>query len=266
MKLVTFGDSWVWGDELGDNSNQYRNTHNIGGLVNKDYTFSDYINYAQPGMSNTYIMTQILHYLNSDRYDKDDFLMIGLTSPNRRMEYNNIEKKPFTYTGWDRSVHLHFTQDDDYRNDKEYKMWWKGNVKYGMNNRNDFLDYVKICFSIKGLLETHSKYLVWHSMDSKFMEETINDDYEEIESKYEFKQEDWGEPNLSVFNTRILDKNLNTNPKQKWINFSEPVWLTYLQENFDMNEVGAPSSAHPNELGNLIWYNDILKKYIKEIL
>ena len=85
MKLVTFGDSWVWGDELepkkiltpdgvgyDHNYNIYRHENNIGGIVNKNHTFTEYINYATNGGSNQHIIYDLMNYINSDDYDEND--------------------------------------------------------------------------------------------------------------------------------------------------------------------------------------------------
>ena len=105
MKLVTFGDSWVWGDELepnkklthdgieyDNNYNIYRHQNNIGGVINKNYNFDSYINYATNGGSNQHIIYDLMNYINSEDYNEEDLILVGLTSPMRNIIYSNISK------------------------------------------------------------------------------------------------------------------------------------------------------------------------------
>lgn len=283
MKLITFGDSWVWGDELepkktptsdgiiyDHNYNTYRHENNIGGVVNKNHTFTDYINYATNGGSNQHIIYDLMNYINSDDYDVDDLILVGLTSPMRSITYNNISKTPLTWPGWDYESFIQYC-DSSLRNSKEFESWWKSNVKCNLNNRNDILNYTQSCLSIKSLLSNHNKYLVWQSIDGNFWktEEGFHEVYLE---KYTTKS---NESNLEIKDTEnfILKKenlkkelNRGTSESQVWINLIHQDWKSWLEDNYKHDDVFVWSSNHPNKKGILNWYEMVLSERIKKII
>lgn len=278
MKLVTFGDSWVWGDELEPNDNNdynsdynlYRHLNNIGGVVNRFNKFDDYINYATNGGSNQHILFDLMNYINSDDYDESDLILIGLTSPLRNIIYSNISKTPITWPGWDYDSYINYC-DSTLKNNKDFEMWWKSHVKINLNNRNDILNYIQSCLSIKSLLIRHKRYLVWQSIDGNFWDYEKN--FKEVylekytthcnNSDMKVLVDDVFIFNKNSFETELDRGLLDT---QIWINTKTKDWKTWLEENYNHDDVFVWSSNHPNKNGIEFWYQEIISPYIKNIL
>lgn len=266
MNLVVFGDSWTFGDELGDMSKEYRNSFNIGGIVFKNYKFDNYYNFSINGGSNSHIITQLVGYINSDIYDKDNLILVGLTSPSRKIRFNNISKTPTTWPAWDYESYINYSDPSLYKND-EFEKWWKTSMYVNVNNRNDAFNYLETTLAIKSILSNHSKYIVWQSIDISFYD-SIEDDFKEVEYEWDTINLQHNEPNKMIFNKNYVNKVLqkNTTDTQIWINLSEPSWIDWLKNNFVRNEVLQLTSDHPNEIGIQLWFDNILKKYIDKVL
>ena len=265
MKLVAFGDSWVFGDELGDMSNEYRNTFNIGGVINKHYKFEDYINYSVNGGSNDHIVSQLAYYLNSHLYNETDVIIIGLTSPLRKLRFNNISKTTTVWPGWDYNSFNNYCHES-LRDNSIFREWWRLNLIVDVNQRNDAFHYFETCMSIKGLLTNHKKYIVWQSIDDEIYK--IENDFIELEAQYDKIGFETADYNTEIFDKAKVNKLLTKNllETQVWINITEPVWLSWLKTNFNRYDVLVPTSDHPNEYGNQLWFDNILKKYLDKII
>lgn len=285
MKLITFGDSWVWGDELLEEKesvpenntsstlsheyNTFKHTNNIGGVVNKNHKFDDYINYATNGGSNQHIIYDLMNYINSEDYDENDFIMIGLTTPNRNIIYSNVSKTPLTWPGWDYDSYMSYC-DPSLPGNVDFENWWKSHIKVNSNKRNDILSYTQSCLSIKSLLSNHKKYLVWQSIDGDFWD--YEKDFGEVYlEKYTTKST---QSNLIIDDTRnfILKKenlkkelNRGTFESQIWINIEHKDWKSWLEDNYEHDDVFVWSSNHPNKDGVFAWYNCVLKEKISKI-
>lgn len=278
MKLVTFGDSWVWGDELEpeDNTeynheyNLYRHENNIGGVVYKNNIFSDYINYATNGGSNQHILFELMNYLNSDDYDVNDLILVGMTSPMRNIIYSNISKTPLTWPGWDYESYMDYC-DSSLKKDEDFKKWWESHVKINLNNRNDILNYIQTCLSIKALLTNHNRYLVWQSIDGNFWE--FEKEFKEVYlEKYTSKSNNSDMRELIddcfIFEKNIFSKELSRGLQdtQVWINTSHIDWKSWLENNYKHDDVFVWSSNHPNKNGIQLWYDNVISYYIKNII
>lgn len=267
MKLVTFGDSWVHGDELHPNTASYRNTVNIGGLINKDFKFTEYINYANNGASNERIVLQIMEYKNSKKYSKDDFILVGLTSPSRNLTYINHKNVPLTIPAWN-LMHI-VTKDPVYtETDLDYINWFERTGFYTLNNRNELVRYSLNLLSIKSLLNDNKKYLIFQSIDN------IDWIYDNVE------MENWNDINLHwddnntenekiskiFFDKKYIKNEINSQleKSQLWINFEKESWKDFLYKK-DSHEKYL-YQTHPNELGHYTWYNEVIKPHIQNIL
>lgn len=263
MDLVVFGDSWTYGDELVPDTPQYRNSVNIGGLVYKNYSFNNYHNYSANGASLNHIILHILDYLESENYSDDNFIMVGLTSPMRLLRFNNIVEGP---TNWSSHDYNEFCNYCDKRLvSDDFKKWWELNLKFNVNVRNDLINYFNSCFTIKSLLSSHSKYIVWQSIDGGLYD--MIEEYAPIISDYETytSKETIHKNNELFFNKEVVNRNLkkNTLDTQMWINIEETSWVKWLENNSN----GEYSlGMHPNEKGIQIWFDDFLKKYLDKIL
>jgi len=272
MKLITFGCSWVWGDELEPSTAEYRNSVNIGGLINNDYKFDEYINYGNNGASNERIILQILEYKNSEHYDASDFLVVGLSGLQRKLIYLNEENIPFTIPNWDYDSHIG-SQNNSLKTIDGFKEYMDGVFRFEVNNRNELVRYNINLYAIKSLLSNHNKYIVFQSIDNPNIVfkgvETLN--WDEVFIFNDVGSTTYKNKNIMFFDKTILQNelNLNTLDSQKWINLSELSWRRYLEiyrlKN-NMTDVTAGMGEHPNEFGIKLWYTNILNKYIKEIL
>ena len=285
MKLITFGDSWVWGDELevkyiplSDGGYEYnhrytehRHSNNIGGVVNSNHSFSEYINYATNGGSNDHIICDLMNYMNSEDYNTNDLILVGLTSPMRHIIYSNVSKGPLTWPGWDYDSYMSYC-DDKLVGNTDFENWWKSHVKINLNKRNDILSYTQSCLSIKALLSNHKKYLVWQSIDGNFWEpeEGFTEVYLEkygkqfgLESNFEVKDTE-----TFILKKENLKKELNrgTGKSQSWINLDHQDWKSWLEDNFEKDDVFVWSSNHPNKKGINLWYEHVLKEKILKII
>jgi len=283
MKLVTFGDSWVWGDELepsvnltidgveyDHNYNLYRHQHNIGGVINKNHNFEHYINYATNGGSNQHIIYDLMNYINSEDYNEEDLILVGLTSPMRNIIYSNISKTPLTWPAWDYESYISYC-DKSLQDSDDFKNWWKSNVKIHLNNRNDILNYTQSCLSIKSLLSNHKKYLVWQSIDGNFWD--YEKDFIEVYlEKYHEKVNSSDLRDAQTDNFILKKENLNkelkrgTSKSQRWINIDHIDWKSWLETNYEHKDVFVWSSNHPNEHGINLWYEKVLSKELLKII
>jgi lysophospholipase L1-like esterase len=98
--LITVGDSWTWGDSLGNtkarmakDDSDYRLNNVYGGLMSAKLE-SNWVNLALPGISNTLMITWLEQLLSSNlEYTKIDCI-ITLTETGRHEDHtqrNNIE-------------------------------------------------------------------------------------------------------------------------------------------------------------------------------
>lgn len=96
--LITIGDSWTWGDSLGQakarnaqDDPEYRLTHVYGNLIAKKLN-ADWINIAIPGESNSWMITQAKKILCSDiiKQYTQVYITLTLTEFGRKEDYNII--------------------------------------------------------------------------------------------------------------------------------------------------------------------------------
>ena len=268
MKLVTFGDSWVWGDEITPATNEYRNSVNIGGLVYKDYQFTDYINYANNGASNDRILLQILEYKKSKYYSAEDFIMVGLSSPIRNVKYLNGYNTVLTLPANDINQ-----LPEEYVDNSDFLRYFKDDVKWGINNRNDLVRYCQNIFAIKSLLSSNKKYIVWQSIDDIHeLYKNIEFNFHEIHLHHDFNNTTITHDSTIFFEKDVIENLLyqDLEKTQVWINFKEKSWFKFLEEKFhESNGKFKPMigyGLHPNEIGIKFWYDNILNTYIKNIL
>jgi len=267
MDLIVFGDSWTYGDELVPDTPLYRNSVNIGGLVFKNYNFKNYHNYSANGASLQHIILHILTYLKSEHYSPDNFIMVGLTSPMRKLRFNNISKTP---TNWSSHDYDEFTNycNPKLKDSAEFKSWWENNIICNVNVRNDLINYFNACFTIKSLLNLHSKYIIWQSIDGGLYDK-VETDFDEIYSDYENYQSitTHHKENNLFFNKDIVYETVTHDlfKTQVWLNFHEESWMSWLLNKNDSN-LFVKDGNHPSEMGINLWFDDFLKKYIDKVL
>lgn len=99
--LITIGDSWTWGDSLGQacaresrDDYEYRLDNIYGNLIAKKLN-ADWINIAIPGESNTWIINQAERILNPDIINeyKTVYLILTLTEFGRKQDYDIFASK-----------------------------------------------------------------------------------------------------------------------------------------------------------------------------
>jgi len=266
MKLVTFGCSWLYGDELIPNTPEYRNSNNIGGVIyqNHQNLFTNYLNYSGNGASNERIAMQLFEYINSEHYSEDDFLLIGLSSPARRLDYINKHKIPLTKPHWNK-MHI----KDFEKIDKDFVEWFKLETIYNLNNRNEIKRYFLNLNTISNIIK-NNKFLVFQSIDNvpNIYENVEFDNWFEMPVHFYSKEknDEYEIPSKIIFSKDTLKSFLNKglSKNQNWINF-DITWEDYLKNlNDDDKYFCNGRSIHPCENGVKIWYNYI-KKYIEDL-
>jgi hypothetical protein len=79
MKFIAFGDSFTQGFSTGLTEDESKETSFVNQLKNYTTQFTDYVNYAVPGSSNTQIAYQVYNWVKSND-TKDCFVFIGWTT------------------------------------------------------------------------------------------------------------------------------------------------------------------------------------------
>lgn len=137
-KIVGFGDSWVWGDELLDpdlaaqdptahpcytQNNHYRLGRCFLGLLGQHYGVP-IENLAIPGGSQQSTIWNYLWWLDHTDTDPSDCLiLVGLTGNRRHTFYNPRQPMIENCPDWDKYVHTAWLEAEDYHPD------WKTMVK-----------------------------------------------------------------------------------------------------------------------------------------
>ncbi len=118
-KIVGFGDSWMWGDELLDPSlidhqyahpvihenTDYREKHCFLGLLGKHYEVPTE-NFGIPGGSLQSTIWTYLWWLEHENLSLNDCLVVvSLTQPNRHSFYNPNHRASFNDKPWNRFIH-----------------------------------------------------------------------------------------------------------------------------------------------------------------
>lgn len=85
--LVIFGDSWCYGDELGESYRQpegdsYRLKHCFAGLMAQHYGL-ELVNYAYPGNSVPGTVRDFFFWLNYSNEWRESLVLVGYTHPSR---------------------------------------------------------------------------------------------------------------------------------------------------------------------------------------
>jgi hypothetical protein len=83
--IVTIGDSWSWGSELPEDQ---RIANRFDTLLAKNYNV-ECINLAKESASNFCYKWHWIDWLNSKPSAKNSLVIVGVTSPNRHLIYNN---------------------------------------------------------------------------------------------------------------------------------------------------------------------------------
>jgi lysophospholipase L1-like esterase len=118
-KLVTFGCSWTYGDELDDRHNDV-----WGALIAKELGI-EFDNQGYPGASLTSMRHGFVSYIKDKKYNPRTLMMFGLTSPSRQSWYNNRRPKDDYHPYW--MSHNDSTKmiDDEYN----YSELWQATLK-----------------------------------------------------------------------------------------------------------------------------------------
>lgn len=123
-KIVTFGCSWTYGDELQDPTSnidvdEYRMKHVWGNLIAEHHGWK-FENHGYPGASLTSIRDSITWYVATQDIT-DVIFLVGLTEPNRQSWYNNKHEKNDIDPSWMNHVHSNWVID----NESSYSKLWQ---------------------------------------------------------------------------------------------------------------------------------------------
>jgi hypothetical protein len=137
-KIVGFGDSWIWGDELLDPNLQshphahpvllentsYRESHCFLGQLGTHYDVPTE-NFGIAGGSLTSTIWNYLWWLDHESLDPSECLvLVGLTSANRRTFYNPDHRSYGNDPEWNRYVHSAWVH-----NGSCYSQDWMDSIK-----------------------------------------------------------------------------------------------------------------------------------------
>lgn len=104
--LITIGDSWTWGDSLGQakaresrDDPEYRLKHIYGNLIANKLN-ADWINVAIPGESNTWMVEKLSELLDSGitKHYSQTYITVTLTELGRKDDYFALVKHKDTIT------------------------------------------------------------------------------------------------------------------------------------------------------------------------
>lgn len=154
-RIVGFGDSWFWGDELLDpqlaNNNihvsdprniQYRESNCFLGLLGKHYNVPTN-NFGWPGASIRSTIWIYLWWLENCSKDVDDSLvLIGLTNAHRNSFYNpNHLSRDASDPPWNRFVHDQWIKSAPYMFDESWQELSKLNISLTHSEELNRLNY-----------------------------------------------------------------------------------------------------------------------------
>jgi hypothetical protein len=126
-KIVGFGDSWMYGDELLDpkllaedpsahtcfyQNDQYRHSHNFLGLLASHYEL-DFENFGIPGGSLQSEIWTLLWWLEHEPEPDKCIVLVGHTDQDRMSFYNPKHKSYSNDPAWNRFVHTAWTEATD---------------------------------------------------------------------------------------------------------------------------------------------------------
>jgi hypothetical protein len=118
-KIVGFGDSWIYGDELMDpelikqhpdahtcwhQNDEYRNSHNFLGLLGKHYSVPTE-NFGIPGGSMQSSIWTFLWWLKHEPCPEDCLVLVGHTDSDRLSFYDPNHRNYGNAPPWDKFVH-----------------------------------------------------------------------------------------------------------------------------------------------------------------
>lgn len=133
-KIVGFGDSWVWGDELLDpelinhehahpilmENTPYREQHCFLGLLGQHYNVPTE-NFGWPGGSDQSAQWCYLWWLEHESNPQDCLVLVGHTDANRTSFYNPNHVSYANDPPWNRFVHSAWVHSDNGANSSEWK-------------------------------------------------------------------------------------------------------------------------------------------------
>lgn len=91
--LVTFGDSWVWGDELPDTT---RNSVVFGAVLKDMLNYNTFVNYGIRGGSIGNMAVSLEKFLATEYDPSNEYLLVfGLTTASRSLGYSSSEETWF---------------------------------------------------------------------------------------------------------------------------------------------------------------------------
>jgi hypothetical protein len=155
-KLVTFGDSWTYGDELlsdealisglsiDDKKNDnHRLSHVFGGIIAKHYKL-EFDNRGHNSASLQSMIWEFEHWLTSDSNISQSLVLFGLTSPGRMSWWKNTQ----TYI---HSIQLENNKSlpkEFYDLNKYYRVCCSDQELYRMNYLNAVHLFSGMCFKL----------------------------------------------------------------------------------------------------------------------
>jgi hypothetical protein len=154
-KIVGFGDSWMYGDELNapglashyshPDHDHYRQSHCFLGLLGEHYQVPTE-NYGVSGGSLTSTVWKFLQWFNQEPNHRDALILIGLTESDRFSYINpnpQLEKH--------RMIHSTWIEADDIAVPTEFKSLIKQQTAYALSDESNQLMYQQTVLLFDGI-------------------------------------------------------------------------------------------------------------------
>lgn len=280
-ELIVTGDSWTFGSEIrdpsiftdnvnipdwDDSNDNYRIPRIWPTLLKNKLKFSELKNLAFPAASNDRAIRVLINYitekyLSKNKSTDDVFVVIGLTSPERRDFYYKDETKSNWITLWPAWEHKY-----DNKNIVDFSKMY---ISYFWNEQEFLNRYLNQILYLQSFLKSYNiKYLIFQS----FYQPQQN--YDKIEK--------WVDnPYVNMWNTSFHGSSDTIETKYYMGSSERQIWelvdsVRFMNKEKDIHsfhgfltQVGQWSDnshkdynmLHPNENGHLLWANE-LKNYI----
>lgn len=260
-RLVVAGDSWSYGSEIRDPklpksvhdwdppNDEYRIPRIWPSKLANLMEISEVINLSYPAASNDRILRHLIGWLVQEHVSKgksteDLFVIVGLTSPERKDFYYKDKKTNFWFTLWPMWKHLYPQKPLNTFSEIYSKYLW--NVEESTHRYLNQILYLQTFFELHKI-----KYLffqAFYQRNDMHIQEWIDDPYHRHYN---------GQPDHLIWNLidplRFMHKDDEIHSFHNYIK----------SQDLDPNYSNVISGMHPSEYGHTLWAEHIYQ-YLQE--
>ena len=169
-QVVSFGDSWVYGDELINpnlkkvlpdvtvhnfQNDSYRLKNCFSGIIADHYNVP-LENFGHPGASLRSTIWSFLWWLENGECQTDSLILIGLTSSDRESWYNSDHVVQGKDPDWNRYIHSSWVDFGSSIVPEEWSNFSKKYITLSQCNEVSKLNYQQTLYFFNGIATTHS--------------------------------------------------------------------------------------------------------------